>query len=122
MTPDPQFPMRYRDPVTGQQFLIIPDSQPLPTHPQQVWVQLPMPLPPEQPLSSDPVSGTPTTRSVSRQRTERRRAARKGNLAGKAFLWFVVSWVPCGFDAPGLTLLLWGIGVAYLLNRAVRAA
>jgi len=54
------------------------------------------------------------------KRQRKTKLRRKLDLGWKVMLYIVISFIPAGMNAPGLTLLLWAIGPVLLVRAAVR--
>ena len=116
---EPNVPTPYIDPHTGQivyQVVQHPAGPVVPSIPIRqptVYPLYPIHYPPPAPFQ-DPESCPPTTVH------EHRRRESKARMAGSFFGLFILSWIPCAFGLPGLTLLAWGLLGAWIFYRACR--
>ena len=108
-------PVELFDPVTGRSIVVYQRELPL-AEPESRAVMVP-------PQRREVVVVRPQRRAMTRKRKRRsaeRPRTKRATTAALCFLVFILSWIPCGLDCPGGTLLLWGVLASYILYKLVR--
>lgn len=102
-------PTLVTDPTTGQQLIVY---QQVPANSKRA------------PASIRPSHSSilPTRQALRPGRRRRRslRRLRRAVFTSGAIAMFFFSWIPTGMGFPGVTILWWGLMLAYFMFRAVR--